>query len=361
MSHSAKPALWLESEQTRPLAFFDDVLQGFDSAVQHAGRIDRHYRLGGYTVRLCFAGDALLLKLAAALAHLRIAPSVPDLTICAWDTVSTKVALPPTPWQAHYAVRGEIEGYNTDRIYAAFEHESYGISMLDTARNVGVLWVHDPQRIPYWVKGSPLRILFHWWLGLHGRQLVHSAAVGTSTGGVLITGKSGSGKSTTALTCLESGMLYAGDDYVIVRADPQPYVFGLYNTAKLVSDRLGDFQRLAKLVDNPSRPQLDKALVFINGSHESQLSAGFLLKAILVPKVTGLRETTIRRTSAAAALAALAPTTIFAHPRGGQMEFRFLSGLVRRLPCYLIECGTELNQIPAVIGGLVAKDDNAQQ
>ena len=34
--------------------------------------------------------------------------------------------------------------------------------------------------------------------------------------GVLIAGKSGSGKSTSTLACLTSGLLYAGDDYVLV-------------------------------------------------------------------------------------------------------------------------------------------------
>ncbi len=355
MSHLAKPALSPALDETRPVAYFDEVLHGFNAAVQRAGRIDRYYGLGGYSVRLCFAGEALLPLFSSALAHVATAPTAPNLTICLWDTVSTGVALPQTPWREHYAFRGEVEGYNTDRIYTVFEHESCGLSILDAARDAAVLWVDAPRRIPYWVRGSPLRTILHWWLGLNGRQLAHSAAVGTSDGGLLITGKSGSGKSTTALTCLEAGFLYAGDDYVIVRAEPEPYVFGLYNTAKVVSDRLSDFPRLAACVDNPDRPDTDKALVFINGAHEAQLSAGFPLKAVFVPRLTGLRDTAVRKASAALSLAALAPTTIFAHPRGGEAELRFLAALVRKLPAYILECGTELSQIPDVISRFLAE------
>jgi hypothetical protein len=351
---STEPVLASVANEERPLAFFHEMHQAFQLAAASAGMVDRCYKLGGYIVRLCFAGDALVPVLSPALSHMATAAAQPDLTICLWDSASTGVRMPPTPWRQHYAVRGEVEGYNTDRVYTVYEHESCGLSMLDNARNLAVLWVAEPGRIPYWVKGSPLRTILHWWMGGHGRQLVHSAAVGTSGGGVLITGKSGSGKSTTALACLESGLLYAGDDYVIVSADPLPHAFSLYNTAKVVPERLDAFPRLAAYIDNADRLDTEKALVFIKGAHAMQLSAGFPLNAVLVPRVTGIRDTIIRKTSPAVSLAALAPSTIFAHPRGGEAEFRFLARLVKRLPAYVIECGTELAQIPQAITDLLS-------
>ncbi len=342
------------ADDGRPLAFFDEMHQSFRLAAASAGTVDRFYRLGGYVVRLCFAGDALVPVLSAALSHMAAAAVEPDLTICIWDSASTGVRMPPTPWQQHYAVRGEVEGYNTDRVYTVYEHESRGLSMLDNGRNLAVLWVAEPEKIPYWVKGSPLRTILHWWMGGHGRQLVHSAAVGTGDGGVLITGKSGSGKSTTALACLESGMLYAGDDYVIVSTDPLPHAFSLYNTAKLVPQRVDTFPRLAAYIDNADRLEDEKALIFIKGTHAIHLSPGFPLKAVLVPRVNGKRDTIIRKASPAVSLAALAPSTIFAHPRGGEAEFRFLARLVKRLPAYVIECGTDLAQIPKAITDLLS-------
>jgi len=289
-----------------------------------------------------------------ALSHRSSAPATPDLTICLWDSLSTGMRMPTTPWRQHSAVRGEVEGYNTDRVYTVYDHESCGLSMLDSARNLAVVWVSDVERIPSWVKGAPLRPILYWWMGGHGRQLVHGAAVGTSAGGVLITGKSGSGKSTTALACLESGLWYAGDDYVIVSDGPSPRAFSLYNTAKVVPERLVAFPRLAPYIDNADRLDAEKALIFLTGAHALKLSPGFPLKAVLVPRVTGGHDTIVRKASQAVSLKALAPSTIFGHPRGGEAEFRFLARFVKRLPAYVIECGTELTQIPQAITDLLS-------
>jgi len=351
---STKPEPASIANEERPLAFFHEVHQTFQLAAASAGITYRSYRLGGYVVQLCFAGDAMVPVLCPALSHMATTAARPDLTICIWDSASTGVGMPPTPWRQHYAVRGEVEGYNTDRVYTVYDHESYTLSMLDNARNLAVLWVAETKRIPYWVKGAPLRTILHWWMSGHERQLVHSAAVGTGDGGVLIVGKGGSGKSTTALACLESGLLYAGDDYVIVSTDPSPHAFSLYNTAKLVPQRLDAFPRLAAYVDNADQLDAEKSLIFIRGAHAMQLSAGFPLNAVLVPRVTGNRDTVIRKASPAVSLAALAPSTIFAHPRGGEAEFRFLARLVKRLPAYVIECGTDLTQIPQAITDLLS-------
>lgn len=338
----------------RPLAFFHEMHQVFQFAAASSGTVDRYYRLGGYVVRLSFAGDALLPVFCSALSHLATASAQPDLTICLWDSGSTGVRRPAVPWREHYAVRGEVEGYNTERIYTVFDHESFGLSMLDSARNLAVLWAADTERIPYWIKGAPLRTILHWWMGGRGKQLVHSAAVGTSAGGVLLVGKGGSGKSTAALASLEAGLLYAGDDYVIVSDDPRPCAFSLYNSAKVAPDRLAAFPGLAAYIDNAERLDAEKALLFIRGAHAKQLSAGFPLSAVLVPRVTGLRNTIIRKAPRAASLAALAPSTIFGHPRGGEAEFRFLAKLVKRLPAYVLECGTDLTQIPQAITDLLS-------
>jgi hypothetical protein len=357
-TQSTEAGLATMADDERPLRFFSEMHQAFQLARVSAGRIDRCYRLAGYVVRLCFAGDALVPVFSPALSHLATAAAAPaDLTICMWDSASTGVRMPPTPWRQHYAVRGEVQGFNTARVYTVYDHQSCELSILDTTRNLAVLWVSEPGRIPYWVKGAPLRTILHWWMSSHGRQLVHGAAVGTSDGGVLIVGKGGSGKSTTALACLESGLLYAGDDYVLVSADPMPQAFSLYSTAKLVPEQLDAFPRLAGYVDNADRLVSEKALFFINGARAVQLSAGFALKAVLVPRVTGIRDTILRKASPAASLLALAPSTILGHPRSGQAEFRFLAGLVKRLPAYVLECGTDLTQIPQAISDLLASSN----
>ena len=63
-----------------------------------------------------------------------------------------------------------------------------------------------------------------------------AAAVGQAAGGVLLVGAGGSGKSTCALSCLTSDLLYAGDDYVAVELRPEPRVLSLFCSGKLEPD-----------------------------------------------------------------------------------------------------------------------------
>ena len=84
------------------------------------------------------------------------------------------------------------------------------------------------------------------------------------------------------------------------------------------------------------------------------------VRAILLPRVTGLPDTRFKRVSVAMALAALAPSTIFQLPRAGNEALKFLAGFARNLPCYSLEVGTNLSTIPPVIEGILAELEAAR-
>ena len=90
----------------------------------------------------------------------------------------------------------------------------------------------------------------------------------TATEALLLAGRSGSGKSTTAMLAFDSDLLYAGDDFALVREGPEPRVFGLYSSAKLNRDGLERMPALWPHVSNPSRLEIEKALVYLDGSDE---------------------------------------------------------------------------------------------
>ena len=345
-------------EASRSVEYFESVHELFKSAQQVTGAVERRYLIGGYLVRLSFAGPTLL-SLTRALEHLATDnESIPDLTICLWDSESTGQRMIQRPWQEDdFLARGVIQGYNTERIYTAFQHGSAAVSVLDTERNLGVFWTPDA-RLPYWEHGSPLRSILHWWLLSKGLQLVHAAAVGNSSGGVLIGGKGGSGKSTTALTCLQSNLSYVGDDYTLLGFDSRPVVHSLYNSAKLNNDHIQRFPSLLPKIANPERLADEKALLFVNEHYPAKVATRLPVRAILLPRVTGLPETRWKRVSVAMTLAALAPSTIFQLPRAGGEAFKFLATFARQLPCFSLEVGTDLSSIPPVIEGLLAEIDS---
>jgi hypothetical protein len=341
---------------SRPVEYFQSVYELFDRAARAVGGFaERNYSIGGYTISLRFAGLALVPSITQALDHLRIdRESEPALTICIWDSASTGQKMLPPPWGADdLLARGVVQGYNDDRIYTAFQYGSSAVSLLDTARNLGIFWVPEADDLEYWEKGAPLRTILHWWFSNHDRQLVHGAAIGNLRSGVFIGGKGGSGKSTTALACLDSQLLYAGDDYALLGLDSGPTAYSLYNSAKLDSDHLQRFPHLVPRINNADRLGEEKALLFVNHHYPSKMTTQFLVRAILLPRVTGKSETSLSKTSTASGLRALAPSTIFQLPRAGNETFKFLAGFVMSVPCYNLDLGTDLSKIPAVIEGLL--------
>lgn len=345
--------------------YFQMIEAGFKRAAQAAGTIEQFYRLGGYTICLRFAGSALIPALTPALSHLATSPTSPDLTICLWDSDSTHTPLPllieslvellRLHWTEYLGPRKEIKAYDSDRIRTNFHIGPNILSVLDQQQSLGFYWVRSAQEVPYWEKGSPLQAILNWWTAHRQLQYVHAGAVGTKFGGVLLAGKGGSGKSSTALACVNSPLLYASDDYCLLETDPIPYVHSLYNTAKLKGQAdLERFPRLAPLIDNIDRLEHEKAMLFLHQHHPEKVVSGFLIKAVLVPQVTGKPETKLRQTTAGDALRALAPSTMFQLSGSGQSAFQRMSSLVRQVPCYRLELGTEVAQIPEIILDLLS-------
>jgi len=259
-----------EEEQLR---LFEEFHGAFEKAKNRTGDIEFFCQIAGTTIRLCFAGPALVPHVRPALEHLRTSPvDAPDVTLCLWDSASTGIPSPP-PICAHSAFtdRGDVWGFYSDRIKTAFHWSDYSVNILDLKSGVGVYWVEDAAAQPYWATSAPLRTLLHWHFERHGCQLVHAAAVGTAEGAVLISGKGGTGKSTTALSCLNAGFHYLGDDYVVIRSGNNPTVSSLYCTARLNPDHVVRFPGFRELVSNTEKLDEEKAVIFLHPSFAGQI------------------------------------------------------------------------------------------
>lgn len=346
------------AEDIRPVAFFMAVYQAFQRAERVAGRpVTRFYVIGGHTIRLRFANPALVPSITRALEHLAAkSDRAPALTVCLWDSASTCTRMPPPPWSSDdYIARGEVRGFSNDHVHTAFYLGAGMLNMLDTKLKVGLFWIRDANLVPYQETAAPLRTILHWWMRNHGRQLVHAGAVGTSSGGVLLAGKGGSGKSTAALACLDSELLYAGDDHVLLSGGPAPFVHSVYNSAKLDADHMRRLPHLLPAVSNPERSDAEKALIFLHEHFRKGIANGFPLRAILLPHVTGLPKTRLRTASPATGLAALAPSTILQLSEAGPRDFHEIARVVKQVPCYTLELGTDVREVPGVVLRLLSE------
>ncbi|MFQ5500547.1 MAG: serine kinase, partial [Candidatus Zixiibacteriota bacterium] len=112
---------------------------------------------------------------------------------------------------------------------------------------------------------------------------------------------------------------------------------------------------LVPKVSNLDRLPREKALIFLKDHFPDKLAHGFHVRAILMPRITGLPETRLAKSSPAAGLRALAPSTIFQLPGARDDDFQNLIGLVKQVPSHVLELGTDLRRIPDVISDLLSE------
>jgi hypothetical protein len=337
-------------------AFFEELRSTWARAAERADAVEmRSYRVADRNLELRFAGDALVAPLGRALAHLPPGdPALDTLVVHAWESETTRTPMPRPPWGPDdYREHGRIRGYFDEHVHSVFQWGSRSLVMLDLERNEALYWIASARQIPYFEMAAPLRLVLHGWLSERGLELVHAAAVGSPEGCVLLVGNAGSGKSWGALSSLAVGLRLLADDYCLVRGGTPPRVASIYSTAKTHGDAFERLPFLEPMVSNPVRHESDKAVYFLHEHVPDRLLLESDLRAILVPRRSGERGTAVRPAPPAAGLAAFAPSTILQLPASGARTLQRLAEVVRAVPCYYLELGTDLETIPNAITSIL--------
>jgi hypothetical protein len=217
--------------------------------------------------------------------------------------------------------------------------------MWDCQGRRGIMWAADAHRLPYWVQAAPLRMILHWGLTGPRRYLLHAAAVGDESAGTLIIGPNGSGKSTTSLACVQSGLGYAGDDCVLVETEPLLRAMSVYGTAKLDAPGV---KLLPGLPAAHSSPDTSKFIIDVAHARPRLMQRSVAISMLLLPRVTSGRIL-FRPASSAQALRTLAPSTILQHSDESATGLALMSRLVRQVPAYVLELGSDMAAVgPAI-------------
>jgi hypothetical protein len=337
-------------------AFVDQLRDVSAQAATAAGGFeDCWLELAGRPVLLRFAGSALSDPLLPALAHLRTDPSdEADLVVRIWDSESTASPAPAPTWELDdFREHGVIRGYFGDGFYTVYEWGSRALNVVDTERGEAFYWVRSAKTLGLPERGAPLRTLFNLWLAGRDVQLVHGGAVGHADGCVLLVGRSGAGKTSTALSCLDSEMGHIGEDYCLVSKGNPPTVASLYSSAKVEADAISRLPDAQSLIASMPIKDGDKALLDIHRNRPEKMMRSAPLKAVAMPRITGRPETTVEPSSAGAALAAVAPSTILQLPGNGPPAMRLLSSVVRSVPVVHLNVGSDPALIAPAIEGIL--------
>lgn len=301
--------------------------------------------LAGIPIELRFASARLRQTFLPALRHLCVDAAenlAPSSTLCLWDRSSSGASPPPPPFdKRHFTDRGDIWGFNNKAFQFSFLYGELSVNMFSRRERLGYYWVDDPQYLPYWSAAAPLRSLLHWCMTEEGRQLVHGAAIGTDAGALLLTGRGGIGKSSTALSGLQGGMHFAGDDYVVLALDPEPTAYPLYCSAKLNRDQTGLHQKLLHCLKNPNGDSHEKSVYDLLPAFEGQIPSSMPIRAILVPQVHEFTESIIlnninlHEVKHAASL-----TTVEQLPYAGNDTYQFIDRLCSLAPSFKLKLGS---------------------
>lgn len=335
------------------VAHFRDA---YSAALAQTDCLIHTYRIAEYTVRLAFAGPTLVPLLTPALAHLACPHELtPDLTLYLWDGASTGVE-PPRPWSPEeIALRGEVPTWSNETILTAIQTDVNAVSILDRAQGVGFYWIDSPAALRAYEQAAPLKVLLHWWLRERGLTMIHAGAIGTEDGAVLIVGKTGAGKSTTTLTCLNAGLRYLSDDRCLLSLDPVPQAYCIYNSAKLHLQQMARFPTLLAQVNNLAAATTEKALLYLQQFAPQQVAPCLPIRAILLAKVAGTATTTLAPVSRMAVLRDFVTSTLVYQPGAVQAEVHMMTELVRRVPCYQINLGYDFPGIAPVVVQAIAE------
>ncbi len=333
-------------------AAFDQARRAHPAALH-----ETFYRFGGQLVRLRAVGPALAAAVDRPFAHLAAAGDnlVPRLTIDLWDGAATAVPPPPDGPAAERAWRvagGAATTFARGRVFR-YQHGA-GVTWLDRHSRHMVGWRAAATSLPIHERSKPLPLLLSIWYHDRDIHVVHAALVARDGQGLLIGGRSGSGKTTAALAALLGGFDYLGDDQSGLEVRPDGSFIGhsLFSGARITTDHLERFPGLRPYaISGDARP--DKALLFIPEIRPDRCAAHAAIRAIAVPTLGNGPRTEVRHARKSEALCRLAPTSLFTPFGPGAGGFGALSRLVDAVPSYWLELGTDPSDIARAIAAIL--------
>ncbi|EMI42913.1 HPr kinase [Rhodopirellula sp. SWK7] len=343
--------------------YFHRMVESFQTEANRAGEMAVACELAGHPIRLRFAGERLSF-LTDPLEHLidrdeGTAESNADLQtgnasgpfeILIFCGDDLDVECPCPPWLTDEQTNGDNDAWRRDHgdVFVSHVPSCGFLQLWCRQERKAIYFINRVEQLSYWEIAAPFRTLFSWWAEDNGGQVAHAAVIGRAGEGVLIVGRGGRGKSTTAIACLDAGMDYVSDDYVLVMLQPHPTAFSLYNSAKLHTRLLQEhFPDWKERVVRNIGPE-GKSLFFIHRSFPAQLKREMRIVAIVCPVITDREQSRCVPTSRAEALKGLAPSTVLQHASRESVGFSFLAKCIRQLPAYRLELG----RIPSSPGAL---------
>jgi hypothetical protein len=344
---------------------FKAMLDGFTEAWEFhpSKRWQSTCTFAGRRAHIRVVGVQAARKLTGALSHLMLACNSDgaQLKIDIWDESETSVFCPVEyePVEKHisgstwYVEFGLILGSPED-VFVGCQRPQI-VAWLNRETQHVVVCIHTSENLPLYDLGKPLLFPLLLWHSDRGMEVIHACLISKGGQGVLLAGRGGIGKSTSALTCVEEGFSYLGDDYIALEAASDGSFAGhsLYSSTWLMADHLKRFPRLIPHAIYARQPDQEKSMVFLSDVFPDRLGTVAPIRALALPRVSGVPSPRVRRASRAEALFALAPKSLILLPSSGAKGLENLVRLAERVPCFWLDLSQDMSAVPDQIEKLI--------
>ena len=312
-------------------------------------------QVGPCTLALRSSSRLLLDQVLRPLACPRLATATAQATVDWLDLGD--VPLPELPWppQQHSAEQ-ETSEYRGEG-YLFTRHGDVLLTALDEHNGHTVALVHAPARWPLRHYKQGIFITLYQLLRGHGLHLIHASAIGRDGRALLIAGRSGAGKTTTMLTCVDAGYQFLGDDTTLLWLDPAGtvQVAALLSTLDVTDKTAAWFPQLAPFL-SPQRNHTGKRQIILSEAFPQRVAAQAQVVALLMPMVTGAVTTTLTPLNKATLLNDLLFFSVdLQDPAFTRRHVEFLAQLVEQNPVYLLRLGSEREDVLRAIADALAE------
>jgi len=319
---------------------------------------DSSYVLAGQRMHMRIVGRKLAEFMDLPFAHLRADSHLPisSLAIELWDQLETdvpcQIGLMRDDLDLHPNLRRSPDGR-----YASYQLQHSSVC-LDRVSGLMMGWVSNAADLSLYERGRPLHVPLSLWHKNHGMPLMHAGLVSKNGRGLLLVGPGGSGKSTSAIMCAYAGFDYLSDDLVGLELSVDGGFIGhsLYNSTFMEPNHLKRFSQLEGQAIRGKYSFEKKHLVLLSQIASLRFARNCRIHAIVLPRVLHRPTSVLCRASKGETLMALAPSSLLMGERSyGLQGFEKLSQLVEQVPCYRLELGGTLDEIPRVLEGLLSE------
>jgi hypothetical protein len=246
-----------------------------------------------------------------------------------------------------------IRHLSDETVRTTLDARSNGLLCYDHSRSRLLYCTRDVAKVPWEVRSSPLLTPFGWALATRSMPLVHAGCVGRDGHGVLVAGQSGSGKSITCIGAAVAGLEYVSDDYLLVETGVHPVAHGLTCMGRVHRSDMSRVEGLERAAAGWVEADDPKAVVDLRRIARDRLRASLRPTALVLPRVAVGSETATRRVSAAEALRAMAPSSLFfLPPEDPGQAFAAMGSLTRTLPAYVLDLGGNATDAAAEVARL---------